>query len=154
MTKVLIVYASKYGNTKIVAETIAEGISQTPGIETTVKHFNDVDLGWDGDFDAVLIGSPNHAGMAVSGIKKVIKQLGKSGFKGKGVAFFDTYMGKSFETAVKKMEKQSEAKLRGVEFLASGLSIKVKGMQGPIDDGELLKCKEFGSEVAARLKKP
>ena len=152
MAKVLIVYASKSGNTKIVAETIAEGISQTPGIETTVKDFNDFDSGRDAEFDAVLIGSPNHAGMAVGGIKKVINRLGKSGFKGKGVAFFDTYMGKAFETAVKKMEKQAGSKLSGVDLLAPGLSIRVKGMQGPIEDGELPKCKEFGSAAAARLK--
>jgi hypothetical protein len=51
------------------------------------------------------------------------------------------------------MEKQAGAKLPGLELLAPGLSIRVKDMQGPIEDGELPKCKEFGSAVAARLTK-
>jgi flavorubredoxin len=153
LAKALVVYASKYGNTRTVAETIIEGINQTPGIETTISNFKDVDFDRVAEFDAVLIGSPNHAGNAVGGIKKVINRLGKSGFKGKGIAVFDTYMGKAFETAVKKMEKLAKAKIPGVDLLAPGLSIEVKGMQGPIADGELPKCKEFGASVASRLTK-
>lgn len=151
MAKVLVVYASKWGNTKIVAETIIEGISGTAGIETTITNFKEVDFDRAVEYDAVLIGSPNHAGSAITGIKKIISRLGKLQFKGKGIAFFDTYIAKGFETAVKKMEKQAGEKLPGVELIAPGLSVEVKGMQGPIADGELQKCKDFGSSVAARL---
>ena len=151
MTKVLVVYASKWGNTKIVAETIIEGIGEATGIEATIKNFKELDFDRTVEYDALLIGSPNHAGSAIPGIKKIINQLGKLQFRGKGIAFFDTYIAKGFETAVKKMEKQAGEKLPGVELIAPGLSIEVKGLQGPIADGELQKCKEFGSSVAARL---
>ena len=151
MLKVLVVYASKYGNTKIVAETIIEGIGGTKGIETTINDIKEVDFKLAAEYDAVLIGSPNHAGSVTSDIKKLISRLGKLQFKGKGIAFFDTYIAKGFETALKKMEKQAVEKLPGVELLAPGLSVEVEGIQGPIADGELPKCKEFGSRVAARL---
>ncbi len=151
MAKVLVVYASKWGNTKIVADTIIEGIGGTPGMETTIKNVNEVDFDRAAEYDAVLIGSPNHAGSATAGIKKIISRLGKLQFKGKGIAFFDTYIAKGFETAVKKMEKQAGEKLLGVELIVPGLSVKVKGLQGPIADGELPKCKEFGARVAAKL---
>jgi len=151
LAKVLVVYASKWGNTKIVAETIIEGIGETPGIETTIKNVTEVDFKLAAEYDAVLIGSPNHGGSATTGIKKIISRLGKLQYKGKGIAFFDTYIAKGFETALKKMEKQAGEKLPGVELLAPGLSVEVKGMHGPIADGELPKCKEFGSTIAARL---
>ena len=37
MAKVIIVYESKWGNTKIAAEAIAEGMKEVSGTETTVK---------------------------------------------------------------------------------------------------------------------
>ena len=36
MVKVIIVYESKYGNTKRVAETIAEGMKEVGGIKTSI----------------------------------------------------------------------------------------------------------------------
>ena len=35
--KVIVVYESKYGNTKLVAETIAEGMREIEGVETVVS---------------------------------------------------------------------------------------------------------------------
>lgn len=37
--------------------------------------------------------------------------------------------------------------------MIAGLSIKVKGIKGPILENELQKCKEFGKDIAAQLKK-
>ena len=37
MVKVFIVYDTKYGNTKLVAEKILEGIGEVEGIETTIS---------------------------------------------------------------------------------------------------------------------
>jgi len=38
------------------------------------------------------------------------------------------------------------------ELIASGLSIKVQGIKGPILEGELPRCEEFGNKVATQLK--
>jgi hypothetical protein len=67
-------------------------------------------------------------------------------------AVFDTYLGTDFEKAVKKMEKRINEKVSGSKQLAPGLSIKVQGMKGPILEGELPKCKEFGNKIATQLK--
>ncbi|MCW4027309.1 MAG: flavodoxin family protein [Candidatus Bathyarchaeota archaeon] len=37
MVKVMVVYESKYGNTKLVAEKIIKGIGETEGIETVLS---------------------------------------------------------------------------------------------------------------------
>ena len=152
MTKVIVVYESKYGNTKLVAETIIEGMKETGGIETELSELKEVDLNKIPDYDAILIGSPNHFGGPTRGAKKFIDKLGKLDLKGKMAAVFDTHIGGDFEKAVKKMEKRINEKVPGLKLLAPGLSIKVQGMKGPLVEGELPKCKEFGSEIAAQIK--
>jgi flavorubredoxin len=150
--KVIVVYESKYGNTKLVAETIAEGMREVEGTEAVVSELKEVDLGKIPDYDAILLGSPNHIGGPTGGIKKFIGKLGKLPLEGKLLAAFDTYLGKSFEQAMKKMEKRISEKVSGSKLAAPGLSIRVEGMKGPISQGELPKCKEFGNKIATQMK--
>jgi flavodoxin len=148
MAKASIIYESKYGNTKRVAEIIAEGIKQTSAIDTIIAELKSVDPAKVVGFEAILIGSPNHMGRATRDIRKFIDKLGTLNLDGKHVAVFDTYMGRDFEKAVKGMEKQLREKVAGLKLLTPGLSIKVNEMEGPIADGELPKCKEFGAKIA------
>ncbi|MCL6578334.1 MAG: flavodoxin domain-containing protein [Candidatus Bathyarchaeota archaeon] len=150
--KVIVVYESKYGNTKRAAKAIIEGINEVASIETSLKELKEVNLKDVADYDAILIGSPNHLGGPTRGIKGFIDELGKLQLKGKMFAVFDTYLGKDFEKAVKKMEERINEKIPGMKQIASGLSIKVRGMKGPIVDGELPKCREFGKKIATQLK--
>jgi flavodoxin len=152
MAKVIVVYESKYGNTKLVAETIAEGTTKVEGIETFIKELKEVDLNEIADYDAILIGSPNHYGGPTKGVKEFIDNLGKLNLEGKLVAVFDTYLGKGFfEKASEKMEKRIGEKVPGLRQIAPGLSIKVGGSKGPIVEGELPRCKEFGKKIATQL---
>lgn len=150
MAKVVIVYESKHGNTKIVAEAIGEGIRKASDIETVISKVDEVDLGQIANSDAILVGSPNHIGKATRSIRKFINELGEASPGEKLVAAFDTYMAKDFEKAMKKMENRIDG-IPGLKLIASGLSIKVNGMKGPITEGELPKCKEFGAKIAAQI---
>ena len=153
MVKVFVIYDTKWGNTKLVAETIVEGMKEVEGIETTISDVEEVDLKKVADSDTILIGSPNHIGGPVRGIKKLIDKLGKLDLKAKWVAVFDTsFGGPNFEKATKKMEKRISEKILGLKLMVPGLSIKVGGMKGPIVDGELPKCKDFGKKIANQLK--
>jgi flavodoxin len=151
MAKVIITYESKYGNTKIVAETIAGGMGEVSGVETVLSELKEVDLNKLDGFDAFLVGSPNHMGGATRGIRKFIEKLGQLNLEGKLGAVFDTYMGKDFEKAVKKMEKQMSEKVPGLNLAVPGLSIKVEGAKGPITEGELPRGREFGLKIAGQL---
>ena len=152
MAKVIVVYESKYGNTKLVAETIIEGMSEVEGIEAVLSELKEVDLNKVPDYDAILIGSPNHFGGPTRGPKKFIDKLGKLPLKGKMFAVFDTYIRGDFEKAVKKMEKRIKEKVPVLKQIAPGLSIKVQGVKGPLVEGELPKCKDFGNKIANQLK--
>ena len=152
MAKVIVVYESKYGNTKRVAETIVEGINEIEKIEAVLREPKHVEPTEVLDYDVILIGSPNHLGGPTRGIKKFIDKLGKIGLEGKVGAVFDTYLGGDFNKAVRKMEKRINEKVPGLRLITSGLSIRVGGMKGPIVEGELPKCKDFGKKIAKQLK--
>jgi hypothetical protein len=49
------------------------------------------------------------------------------------------------------MEKQLAEKAPGLKLATPGLSLRVEGMRGPISEGELPKCREFGIIIANRL---
>jgi len=151
LAKVFVVYDTKYGNTKLVAEKIVEGMREVEGIETSISDVEEVDLERVAGYDAILIGSPNHWGGPVRGVNKLIDKLGKLDLKAKWVAVFDTYIKGDFEKAVKKMEKRINEKVPRLKLIIPGLSIKVGDMKGPIVDGELTKCKEFGRKIADQL---
>jgi flavodoxin len=152
MVKAIVTYESRYGNTKHVAEIIVEGMNQVSGMEAILTELNDVNLTQIAEFDILLVGSPNHMGGATSSIRKFIDKLGTIQLEGKQVTVFDTYMGGDFEKAVKKMEKRIAEKAPGLRLVVPGLSIKVDGVKGPITDGELPKCKEFGIRIATMMK--
>ena len=150
--KVSVVYDTKYGNTKLVAEKIENELREVKGIDAAISDVEKVDMDSVADFDAILVGSPNHMGNATRGIRKFIDKLEKLDLEGKWTAVFDTYLSKDFEKAIKKMENQLSKKLPGLKLAAPGLSIRVEGMKGPITEGELPKCKEFGVKIATQLK--
>ncbi len=152
MAKVAVVYESRYGNTRRVAETIIKGIEEASGVETFLGELKKTDLNSIPSYDVVLIGSPNHMGGPTRGIKIFIDRLGKLQLEGKRFAVFDTYIGKDLAKAVKKMEKQISEKVPGIRQIVPGLSIKVQGTKGPVAEGELQKCVEFGKKIATHLK--
>ncbi len=153
MAKAIVVYESKYGNTKLVGEAIVEGMSEVEGMETVIKELKEVDLNEIADYDAILIGSPNHYGGPTRDIVNFIDNLGKLNLEGKLIAVFDTYLGKGFfEKAVKRMEKRVDEKVPNLRQIGPRLSVEVQGSKGPIVDGELPKCKEFGKSIAVQLR--
>jgi len=152
MAKVLVVYESQYGNTKVVAEAIVDGMRGASGIETVLSEVKGVVLDQLTNFDAILVGSPNHMGGATRSIRKFIDKLGKLNLAGKLAAVFDTYLGGDFEKAVREMERQLGQKVPALRLAAPGLSVRVEGMKGPVAEGELPKCKEFGVRIAAQIK--
>jgi menaquinone-dependent protoporphyrinogen IX oxidase len=151
MLKVFVVYDTKYGNTKLVAEKIVDGMRKVDGIETVIADVTEVNFEEVASSDAVLIGSPNHVGRAARGIDAFIDKLSKHDLKTKWVAVFDTHMMQDMR-AHAKMEERIGEKVPGLKLITPGLSIKVDGMEGPIAEGELLRCIDFGEKIATQLK--
>ncbi len=149
--RVLIVYESKYGNTKLVAETIGEGMKEVEGINLDIKNIEEIDVSIIDNFDAILIGSPNHYFKQTRAIKKFINQLAAIPLEGKSFAVFDTHLKNIRHRAVEKMEEQIKKNIPNMKMIMPGLKIRVNGIKGPITEGELPKCKEFGKLVATQI---
>ena len=146
------VYETKFGNTKEAAEKIAEGMKEVEQIKTEVINVNDVDYSKVRDFDAIIIGSPTWAGNCTDTIKNFINELAGLSLNEKSYAVFDTNTGLPLlSKAVKKMEKRIGKKLPDLKRILPGLPIRVKGTKGPIVEGELPKCQNFGKEIASNL---
>ena len=154
LVKVFVVYDTKYGNTKLAGETIVEGIREVEGIETSIGYVKEIDIGKLADYDAIVLGAPNHMGRPSQTMKKFVNRLAELDLKAKNVAVFGTYSGRvrDPDRAVKKLEKMAEKKLPNLKLISPSLSIRVNGIPGPLVEGELPKCKDFGRRIANQLK--
>lgn len=150
MSKVMVVYESKYGNTKRAAEMITEGLREA-GVTAEVAEPRAVDRKRLGEYDAIVIGSPTHMGNATFSIRRFVGGLGKLGLGGKQVAFFDCRIGPDPGPVVRKLEQRVGEKAPDLQIAVPGLSLLVVGMKGPLADGELARCREFGKQLAAKL---
>ena len=131
-TKVIIVYESRYGNTKLVAETIAEGMREVAGVETTVSEPKNVDLSEIPGYDAILVGSPNHMGGPTGGSKKFIDKLGKLSLEGKVLAAFDTCLSTDLEKAMNEENGKAD-KREGTRIEIDGSGLINKGLQAKVE---------------------
>jgi len=72
MLKVLIIYYSRSGNTKNMAELIAEGVKAEKDVEVEVKAVQETRVEELIEADGIVIGSPTYYGTMASEVKKFI----------------------------------------------------------------------------------
>ena len=153
MKQVLVIYDTTFGNTKRLAKEIAFAIEQAGEITCTVTSHKHVDFSEITVYDAVLFGSPIHAGMATRGIKGAIKKAAKIGLADKIVSTFDTNASVMIGRGVKNMEKLLSKVASDARMISPGLSSSVKGFRGPLNDEEIPKAHEFGRMVGEEILK-
>lgn len=73
MFRILIVYYSRGGNTRKMAELIARGI-KNERVEAEVRDVKDVSADYLLGFDAVVVGSPTYYGSMAADIKKLFDE--------------------------------------------------------------------------------
>jgi len=161
--KGLILFRSHYGNTKRVAEGIAEQITSM-GHEAVVQDVRQKLPDLQG-FDFVMVGSPTRFARADGKASGALKQLRKKGFTGKPVAVFDTYgpvptdpkeLEKSrkwlYPGAAGKMQKLAEE--QGLNVYPETLRCEVQGnMKGPLAEHQLEKAALFTKTFIEKLTK-
>ena len=74
MPKAIVIYYSRSGNTKKMAQLIAEGISNE-GVEAVLKDVKDVSLDELLEYEAIVIGSPTYYGHMAAPIKELFDEL-------------------------------------------------------------------------------
>lgn len=71
MAKILIIYYSETGNTKKMAELIAEGVREE-AVDVVVKQVKEVETEELLKYDGIIIGSPTYYGLPAYQIKKLL----------------------------------------------------------------------------------
>ena len=70
--KVLVLYYSKGGNTRQLAEAVAEGAGQVDGVEVALRHTKDVTRDEFAAADGLIAGSPVYFGTMAAELKQVL----------------------------------------------------------------------------------
>jgi len=168
--KVIVAYESMYGNTREIAEAIAEGLGKAE-----VLAVNDGDPSIADGADVVVAGGPTHMhGLATAmsrkgtgqaaeeegtelepgavdgpGLRKWLAE--RSGDGGKAAAF-DTRIDKSpMITGAASRGIAKRLRKAGYELIADPESFFVEDSEGPLADGELDRAKAWGAELAKKL---
>lgn len=89
MKKILVVYHSQQqGNTKKLAELVAKGCKQVPGVEAELINVNEqrVDMAKAEKADAYALGSPDYFTYMAGGLKQFFDDLCLASWAGKKIA--------------------------------------------------------------------
>ncbi|MBU1158377.1 MAG: hypothetical protein KKE24_03455 [Candidatus Thermoplasmatota archaeon] len=150
----LVVYDSYYGNTKAVAEAIAEEIRAMG--HDAVMHSARESFPKELDYGFLFIGSPTRMTKMTSRTKKFVKKLGKSSWSSKPVYTYDTIMTGAMEnagrwsgTAAQKLHDL--AKDVGLNPDPSVLHTDVTGMKGPLAKDAIDKAKAYVRDSLSKL---
>jgi flavodoxin len=147
----LVVYFSKFGHTRKIADAIAEtlqSVGMVRSIEVTqlsVSDFSDVDL--------VVMGTPTHKMNLPVAVKPVFERLPKRVLKKVPAAAFDTSYKMSPFLARFTAAKKLAHKLRklGGKRIVPPETFYVEGREGPLYDGEIERAREWSGIILKRL---
>jgi flavodoxin len=151
MKRVLILYDTRFGNTRKLALELANGIQQYKEIVTKVANGDGLDTEDLSKYDGVLFGGPTRAFRATRGAMNAIKRAGEIGLDGKVVSTFGTYMMGKQSRGVKGMDKKLRKVAQNAKVISPGFSAKVEGVRGPIVAEEIPRAHDFGKVFAEEV---
>ena len=145
MSKALIVYATRAGSTKNIAELIAEGIRFT-GAEAQVVNANEIKNETDFEgYDAYVFGSATYHGEMMQGMKKLLFLAEKINLEGKPGGAFGAY-GWSGEASYRINETMEN--IFKMDMVSGPLRLKSSGLE----DGKQM-AQDYGREIGKKLAK-
>jgi sulfite reductase alpha subunit-like flavoprotein len=171
--RALITFESVYGNTRAIAEAVAEGLRQ--GGEVTVASHDQVDPEEIAAANLLVVGAPTHMhGLPTSLSRKMAAKaseedgvpldssatadpgirswLSEQTGDGRAAAAFDTRIDKSpalTGSAARGIGKR--LRRRGFKLAVEPESFFVEDAEGPLADGELDRAREWGRTLANEI---
>jgi flavodoxin len=148
--KTLIIYDSVHGNMAKVAQAIGDVLAGEVGVRRVGGAFGPAELK---TVDLLIVGSPTHGGWFTEAIKGWLDQFPPTALQGIRVAAFDTRtptrLGRIFGYAAPRIADRLEKK--GGALLAPPAGFFVKGIKGPLKEGELERAGGWAQEIAASM---
>ena len=143
MAKVLIVYATRSGETEKMANIIAEGVRFT-GNEAEVKSVKDISSENDTDeYDALVLGSPTYHGGMIQPMKTLLFLLEKSALEGKPGGAFGSF-GWSGEAPDRIFDTMQH--IYKMDMVSGPLRLKATYIGGGITMAQ-----DYGKEIAQKF---
>jgi menaquinone-dependent protoporphyrinogen IX oxidase len=157
--KGIVAYDTSYGNTKKIAETIAETLKES-GIEVDLLDVKDVKKLSAKDYGFLVLGSPTRFGTMSFAIKFFLGKVKSEQWMNKPFAAFDTENPENIEKARAEKKEWSAAekiaaklKDKKMNQLLPVLKALVLDQKGPLIEGEIERTKDYAKELAIKLKK-
>jgi len=157
--KGIIIYDTSYGNTKKIAETIAETLNES-GMEVVLSKVNEVKKLSAKDYDLLVLGSPTKFGTMSFAMKWFLGKLKSEEWMNKPFVAFDTENPENIERARAENKEWSAAekiaeklKEKKMNQLSPVLKALVLGQKGPLKEGEIERAKEYARKLAIELKR-
>ncbi|HEM61310.1 MAG TPA: FprA family A-type flavoprotein [Chloroflexi bacterium] len=141
-SRMLVVYESHTGNTRRMAQAVAEGARQVQGVEVVLKSLHDLSAEELAEVDAVVVGAPTRNAKVPPATAQFLKRLGQAPLKGKLGASFGSY----------GWSGEAPALIRS-SLVEQGLVapwMGVRGKRAP-DSATVGNCRSLGASVAQRL---
>jgi menaquinone-dependent protoporphyrinogen IX oxidase len=151
--KGIVVYDTSYGNTKKIAETIAETLKES-GIEVDLFDVKDVKKLSGKDYNFLVLGSPTKFGTMSFAIRFFLGKVKSEEWINKPFAAFDTENPENIEKKEGSAAEKIAAKLidKKMNQLLPVLKALVFEMKGPLKEGEIERTKDCARELAVKLK--
>ncbi len=149
----IVVYDTSYGNTKTIAETIAETLKES-GMEVDLFHVKDVKKLSAKDYNFLVVGSPTRFGTMSFAVRGFLGKVKSEEWMKKPFATFDTENPENIEKKEGSAAEKIAEKLkdRKMTQLSPVLKAVVLGQKGPLVEGEIERTKENTRALATRLK--
>lgn len=163
-----VVYESMFGNTKLVAEAVADGLSSRLTVD--VVEVGAAPTSLDG-VELVVVGGPTHAfgmtrqrtrddarrqgeqtghpvGSTAVGMREWLEEV-RPGSAGVAAAAFDTRVDKPRVPGSAARGADKRLRRRGLRTIARPESFWVTGTYGPLREGEVERARRWGEQLAA-----
>lgn len=171
MTQALVVFESMFGNTQVIARSIADGLA--PRMRVELVEVGAAPTALDGDVELLVVGGPTHAfGMTRPETRQSASQQSERGLVSRGVglrewlsmlpedsqhvavATFDTRIARPRLPGSAAAKAGKLLRRLGYRFVVPPTSFYVEGTTGPLVGGESERARRWGEELAAAIGAP
>jgi hypothetical protein len=168
MMAVLVVFESMFGNTKVIADAVAEGLAPHLPVQQVEVGTAPTVIG--GQVELVVVGGPTHAfGLSRPGTRQSAAQQAEGGLVSAGiglrewlltlrkgssdvaVAAFDTRISKPRLPGSAAAAADKRLRRLGFRSVAPPTSFYVEGTTGPLMEGEAERARRWGAALAVEL---
>jgi hypothetical protein len=165
---VLVVFESMFGNTRVIADAVAEGVARHLPVEQVEVGRAPTVIG--GEVELLVVGGPTHAfGLSRSGTRQSAAQQAEDGLVSAGiglrewlgalqkaaadvaVAAFDTRISRPRLPGSAAAGADKRLRRLGFRSVAPSTSFYVEGTTGPLLEGEAERARRWGEALAVEL---